>query len=99
MNWEKKRKQVDLLIKRLERLSSDSIWAHRASGIRGSLLEIKEELADRNRVLFGDLDNIMDQGYFVLGQAAREGLKKNKINSVNPGNTNELSDNKAENRI
>jgi hypothetical protein len=41
----------------------------------------------------------MDQGYFVLGQAAREGLKKNKINSVNPGNTNELSDNKAENMI
>jgi len=32
-----------LLILRLERLSVDSIWAHRASGLRGSLLRMVEE--------------------------------------------------------
>lgn len=99
MIWENKLKQVDLLIRRLERLSSDSTWAHRASGIRGSLLEFKEELAGRNRELLGDLDNILEQGYFVLGQAAKDGLTKNKIKTVNPSNPNELSDNNPENRI
>ncbi len=30
---------LELLISRLEHLSSDSRWAHRASGLRGSLYE------------------------------------------------------------
>ena len=29
---------IHQLINRLERLSADSVWAHRASGMRGSLL-------------------------------------------------------------
>jgi hypothetical protein len=34
---------IRMLSERLERISADSIWAHRASGVRGSLLRILEE--------------------------------------------------------
>lgn len=33
-----------MLIARLERLSADSVWAHRASGLRGSLLHAQQQL-------------------------------------------------------
>ena len=32
-----------MLTERLERISADSIWSHRASGVRGSLLRLLEE--------------------------------------------------------
>lgn len=32
-----------MLTERLERISADSVWAHRASGVRGSLLRLLEE--------------------------------------------------------
>jgi hypothetical protein len=31
--------QAQQLIQRLERISADSVWAHRSSGYRGSLLK------------------------------------------------------------
>src|SRR5687768_5616984 len=36
-------KIVYLLLARLERISADSYWAHRASGVRGALIRIMEE--------------------------------------------------------
>jgi hypothetical protein len=38
-----------LLIERLERLSADSPWAHRASGLRRALLRSLEEDAEGGR--------------------------------------------------
>jgi hypothetical protein len=99
MNWEKKLKQVELLVNRLDRLSSDSIWAHRASGIRGSLLEVKDQLASRNWAVSEELDNILDQGYFVLGQAAKNYLTKNLIKVANPDDANKLGKRNIENDI
>jgi hypothetical protein len=40
-------KSVKLLISRLEHLSADSRYAHRASGLRGSLWRCVEEMEDR----------------------------------------------------
>ena len=37
-----KNNYAKLLVSRLERISADSIWAHKVSGIRGSLLKILE---------------------------------------------------------
>jgi len=34
---------IQLLTARLERISADSFWAHRASGIKGSLFRIMEK--------------------------------------------------------
>ena len=40
---------VKLLIARLEHLSADSRYAHRASGLRGSLWRCVEEMEDRSK--------------------------------------------------
>ena len=75
-----KLKQIRLLVTRLERLSADSIWSHRASGIRGSLLVCLEELGDHClRNTSANLDYMLDQGYYVLEQAALLSLTGKRI--------------------
>jgi hypothetical protein len=70
--------QTQLLISRLERLSADSIWAHRASGVRGALLRSLEKLDQAQR---GDeipleeicqLQTALDVGFSILVKAAKE---------------------------
>jgi hypothetical protein len=73
---------VKLLISRLERLSADSRWSHRASGLRGSLWRCVEELEVQKpceglretgaRSVDARLERLMAQGYTILEQAARE---------------------------
>ena len=67
------------LASRLERLSADSRWAHRASGLRGSLFRCLVDVErdfKLNRVPDqGRLDQLtflIDRGYYMLNQAARE---------------------------
>ena len=59
------------LISRLERLSVDSHWAHRAAGLRGGLLKAMEDLEAGNPAPEG-LDAFVTNSYQVLEQAARE---------------------------
>jgi hypothetical protein len=67
---------VKLLISRLEHLSADSRYAHRASGLRGSLWRCVEEIeaADRSQLHCDppELERLIDQGYKILEAAARE---------------------------
>ena len=66
-----------LLAARLERLSADSSWAHRASGLRGSLLReiesaqgfMKEELSDP--AMYERLALLVTEGFLILENAAR----------------------------
>jgi hypothetical protein len=37
-------KLIRLLLPRLERISVDSYWAHRASGVRGALVKLLEQM-------------------------------------------------------
>ena len=67
------------LVSRLERLSADSIWAHRASGVRGALLRsIDKFQASPSPSNAGTeyeircLAQATDYGYWVLEKAARE---------------------------
>jgi hypothetical protein len=67
------------LLVRLERLSADSYWAHRASGLRGSLLKCMEQIEtarDKNQVVDGETwqkaDNLILKGFWILEKAARE---------------------------
>ena len=71
------------LVAKLERLSADSIWAHRASGLRGALLRAIEEFdqsgasTDRSGVGSGDqrideFDRLIAAGFDILEKAARE---------------------------
>ena len=57
-----------VLIARLERLSADSYWAHRASGVRGSLLRwVEDDQGDA-----GKGRALINYGFEVLEKAARE---------------------------
>jgi hypothetical protein len=62
-----------MLVSRLERLSVDSYWAHRSSGLRGSLLRALERM--ETQAAPGDfrrLRDLIDQGAVLLEKAARE---------------------------
>ena len=73
--------QARLLVARLERISADSTWAHRSSGLRGGLLRMVEYLettrdepidpGQRRRSL-EQLQQMIQQGFYMLEQAAQE---------------------------
>lgn len=63
------------LLSRLERMSVDSAWARRASGVRGGMLKLFSELdsgcvLDANRQ--SRLDDLSEHAYRLLVRAARE---------------------------
>jgi hypothetical protein len=74
--------QARLLVQRLERISADSIWAHRSSGNRGALLRWVDQLdalqsaAARPPALTqGDLQRfkrLIEASFDLLEKAARE---------------------------
>jgi len=63
---------VSLLLMRLERVSVDSYWAHRASGVRGGLLRALEKIEAGQAVDESELQRLMDQGFQILERAAKE---------------------------
>ncbi len=66
---------VKRLVDRLEHLSADSIYAHRASGLRGSLLHWIERLEDGELMDQGrrnQLDQLVEYGFEILALAAKE---------------------------
>jgi hypothetical protein len=72
-------KQAWMLAGRLERLSADSIWAHRASGARGALLKSLENLdsADSPDIPgeLARLQAIVLWGFHLLEKAAEDLIK------------------------
>jgi hypothetical protein len=63
---------LQLLAARLERLSADSSWARRASGLRGNMLKVLEEAASGQFVEGARLNLLIERGFEILRQAARE---------------------------
>lgn len=74
---ERSLKQIRLLVLRLERLSADSIWAHRASGLRGSLFQILEKF-DKDSAYDNpeEMNRLLDAGYYILDQAIKNPHEK-----------------------
>jgi len=63
---------IGLLIARLERISADSVLAHRASGVRGALLSISDmskQNVDRQQT---SIAPIVEVGFAILESAARD---------------------------
>lgn len=60
-----------LLASRLERLSVDSRWARRASGLRGNIVKVLEE-AQTGSVSAERLDLLIGRSFEILRAAARE---------------------------
>jgi hypothetical protein len=64
-----------LLARRLARLSADSIWARRASGVRGGLLKAIDEVeagGEEDQAARQRLDAVMRRGFEILEHGARE---------------------------
>ena len=63
---------TSLLLERLERIPADSIWAHQASGVRGSLLRMVEQREDGQEFEDQDMKRLISHGFQILERAARE---------------------------
>jgi hypothetical protein len=67
-----------LLLARLERLSADSPYAHRASGLRGSLLryldlmEVPPQAGASASLIEPKMEDLLACGFEILEKAARE---------------------------
>jgi hypothetical protein len=65
-------KLILLLLARLERISADSYWAHRASGIRGALIRFLEETRTQDLFDSQDLESLYEIGFEILENAAKQ---------------------------
>jgi hypothetical protein len=63
-------KLIILLLTRLERISVDSYWAHRAGGVRGALLRTLE--LTENGFQDSKSDALIAMGFEILREAALE---------------------------
>jgi len=69
-----------LLLARLERISADSFWAHRASGIRGALLRVVDQVEAGADADANQLNYLIKCGFDILDKTAREKIR-NRINN------------------
>jgi hypothetical protein len=63
---------IKRLADRLERLSVDSTYAHRASGLRGTFLRDIERIEAGVDINYAVLDQLIEYGFEILRQAAKE---------------------------
>lgn len=75
-----------MLLLRLEKLSADSPWSHRVSGIRASLAKkISGDQPGPDQERRQEIKRLMTLGYQILERAARE---------ISPGSIDHLSPNR-----
>jgi len=63
---------LQFLLARLERISADSVTAHRASGIRGGMLRAIDQLEKQKQISDIEMKRLIESGYLLLERAARE---------------------------
>ena len=61
-----------LMAERLERLSVDSHWARRASGLRGNMIKVLEKIDAGQEVEAARLNPLIERAFEVLRHAAQE---------------------------
>ncbi len=66
---------LQFLLARLERISADSVVAHRASGVRGAMLRLVERLEKGRPVQGGEVKRLIESGYSLLEKAAEEKVR------------------------
>jgi len=66
---------AQLLMGRLERISADSFWAHRASGVKGSLLKMLEDTENGRPVTKLKIKRLLEMGFSILKNAVLEKYK------------------------
>ena len=71
---ESNEKIIRMLLPRLERISVDSYWAHRASGVRGALTKILDHMETGDAIDPESVKTNILIGFEILKEAAREYL-------------------------
>lgn len=66
---------LQFLLSRLERISADSVVAHRASGVRGGMLRVVEKLEAGRPVSSQEVRRLIESGYNLLEKAAAERIR------------------------
>ena len=61
-----------MLVARLERLSVDSHWARRASGVRGNIVKVLEEADSRSKIPPDRLELLTQAAFDILRRAAQD---------------------------
>lgn len=62
-----------ILLSRLEKISTDSTWAHQASGIRASIVKtLSREKLSLNSAAARNLEGLLKLGFEILENAACE---------------------------
>jgi hypothetical protein len=61
-----------LLVTRLERLSVDSHWARRASGLRGNIIKVLEQADAGQEIAANRLNLLIERSFELLRYAAEE---------------------------
>jgi hypothetical protein len=64
-----------LLLARLERISADSVTAHRASGVRGGMLRAIDRFEKQEQVPDDEMERLLEIGYALLQKAAKERVR------------------------
>ena len=64
-----------MLLARLERVSADSVTAHRASGVRGAMLRAIDQLEKQEQVSDYEVKRLVESGYLLLQRAAEERIR------------------------
>jgi len=64
-----------MLLARLERISADTVTAHRASGVRGAMLRAIDQLEKREQVPDHEVKRLLESGYLLLQRAAKERIR------------------------
>lgn len=65
-------RSLKFLLARLERISADSVVAHRASGVRGAMLRALDRYERGQSPSDPELKRLIDVGYLLLQKAAKE---------------------------
>jgi hypothetical protein len=86
-NFETNYELIHMLLARLERISVDSYWAHRASGVRGSLIKLAEQMDAGIFPPHKETLELMRMGFVILEQAALEKRGSNSQHLYSPGRT------------
>ncbi len=66
---------LQFLLSRLERISADSSVAYRASGVRGAMLRVVENIEEDRPVSGQDVKRLIESAYLLLQKAAREKIR------------------------
>ena len=72
---------IQMLLSRLERISSDSYWAHRASGVRGALLALQQSLEENRPVEPFQMREQIHSGFEILARAGKKKMASRLVES------------------